>query len=65
MIARLRPQLAQVTGLSVFLNPVQDVRAGGRQSNSTYQYTLKSDNLADLRELGDAARRRDEAARRR
>ena len=49
VIARLRPQLAQVTGLSVFLNTVQDVRAGGRQSNSTYQYTLKSDNLADLR----------------
>jgi len=49
VIARLRPQLAQITGLSIFLNPVQDVRAGGRQSNSTYQYTLKSDSLADLR----------------
>jgi multidrug efflux pump len=49
VIARLRPQLAQVTGLQVFLNPVQDVRSGGRQSNSTYQYTLKSDNLVDLR----------------
>jgi len=49
VIARLRPQLAQVTGLGVFLNTVQDVRAGGRQSSSTYQYTLKSDNLADLR----------------
>ncbi|MGE4242686.1 efflux RND transporter permease subunit [Ramlibacter sp.] len=49
VIARLRPQLAQVTGISLFLNPVQDVRMGGRQSNSTYQYTLKSDNVADLR----------------
>jgi len=49
VIARLRPQLAQVTGLSVFLNSVQDVRSGGRASNSTYQYTLKSDNIADLR----------------
>jgi len=49
VIARLRPQLARVTGVSLFLNPVQDVRMGGRQSNSTYQYTLKSDNLADLR----------------
>jgi len=49
VIARLRPQLARVTGLSVFLNPVQDVRSGGRSSNSTYQYTLKSDNIADLR----------------
>jgi len=49
VIARLRPQLAQVTGLQVFLNPIQDVRSGGRQSNSTYQYSLKSDNIADLR----------------
>ena len=49
VITRLRPQLARVTGVSLFLNPVQDVRMGGRQTNSTYQYTLKSDNLADLR----------------
>ena len=48
VIARLRPQLAKVTGISLFLNPVQDLRMGGRQSNSTYQYTLKSDNQADL-----------------
>jgi multidrug efflux pump len=50
VIARLRPQLAQVTGVTLFLNTVQDVRMGGRQSNSTYQYTLKSDNIADLRQ---------------
>ncbi|AYQ29268.1 MULTISPECIES: efflux RND transporter permease subunit [unclassified Polaromonas] len=49
VITRLRPQLAQVTGVSLFLNTVQDLRGGGRQSNSTYQYTLKSDNAADLR----------------
>ncbi len=49
VITRLRPQLAQVTGVSLFLNTVQDLRGGGRQSNSTYQYTLKSDNVADLR----------------
>jgi multidrug efflux pump len=61
VIARLRPQLAQVTGVSLFLNPVQDLRMGGRQSNSTYQYTLKSDNIADLRlwatRLADAMKR--------
>ena len=49
VIARLRPQLARVTGVRLFLNPVQDLRGGGRQSNSTYQYTLKSDSTADLR----------------
>ncbi len=49
VIARLRPKLATVTGVSLFLNPVQDLRGGGRASNSTYQYTLKSDNIADLK----------------
>jgi multidrug efflux pump len=49
VITRLRPKLAQVTGVSLFLNPVQDLRMGGRQSNATYQYTLKSDNIADLK----------------
>jgi len=49
VISRLRPQLARVTGVSLFLNPVQDLRMGGRQSSSTYQYTLKSDNAADLK----------------
>jgi len=49
VIARLRPQLNQITGLRVFLNPVQDLRMGGRSSNSTYQYTLKADNMADLK----------------
>jgi multidrug efflux pump len=49
VIARLRPKLAQVTGVQLFLNPVQDLRMGGRQSNSTYQYTLKSDNRNDLK----------------
>ena len=50
VIARLRPQLQKVTGLSVFLNPVQDLRMGGRQSNSTYQYTLTSDSSVALKE---------------
>ncbi|HEX2546686.1 MAG TPA: efflux RND transporter permease subunit [Ramlibacter sp.] len=63
VIARLRPQLSRVTGVSLFLNPVQDLRMGGRQSNSTYQYTLKSDNEADLklwaRRLADAMKQQE------
>jgi multidrug efflux pump len=61
VIARLRPKLARVTGVTLFLNPVQDLRMGGRSSNSTYQYTLKSDNRADLKlwatRLADAMKR--------
>ena len=54
VIARLRPQLARVSGVSLFLNPVQDLRGGGRSSSSTYQYTLKSDNTADLKKWATA-----------
>jgi len=50
VIARLRPKLEAVEGISIFLNPVQDLRMGGRSSNSTYQYTLISDSSADLRQ---------------
>ncbi|WP_394760528.1 efflux RND transporter permease subunit [Phenylobacterium sp.] len=49
VIMRLRPQLAKVTGIQVFLFPQQDLRAGGRPSNATYQYTLKADNAKDLK----------------
>ena len=48
VIARLRGKLAQVPGARLFLQPVQDIRVGGRQSNALYQYTLQSDNLAEL-----------------
>jgi len=49
VVDRLRPRLGQVAGATLFLNPVQDVRTGGRQANAAYQYTLKSDNIGDLR----------------
>ncbi|MBS0525148.1 MAG: efflux RND transporter permease subunit [Proteobacteria bacterium] len=48
VIARLRPRLAQVPGANVFLQAVQDIRAGGRQGNAQFQFTLQSDSLADL-----------------
>jgi multidrug efflux pump len=49
VVTRLRPQLSRVTGANLFLNPVQDLRIGGRQSNATYQYTLQAQNLTELR----------------
>jgi multidrug efflux pump len=48
VIARLRPKLAQVPGGRLYLAAVQDLRAGGRQSNAQYQYTLQSENVQDL-----------------
>jgi multidrug efflux pump len=49
VIARLRPQLSQITGLRVTLNPVQEIRSSGRSTNATYEYTLKTDNQGDLK----------------
>ncbi len=46
--ARLRRNTANIAGLRVFFNPMQDVRVGGRQANSTYQYTLWDTNYAEL-----------------
>ena len=48
VLARLRPKLAQVPGGRLYLAAVQDLRAGGRQSNAQYQYTLQSENVQDL-----------------
>jgi len=53
VIARLRPKLARVRGVSLFLNPVQDLVIGGRQTNSTNQYVLEADTNAQLTAAGD------------
>jgi multidrug efflux pump len=49
VIARLRPQIARVPGAQMFLQAVQDIRAGARGGNSLYQYTLQADDLSLLR----------------
>jgi len=48
VITRLRPQLAKVPGATLYLQAVQDVRAGGRPTNAQYQYTLQGDDLETL-----------------
>jgi|HubBroStandDraft_1064217.scaffolds.fasta_scaffold05857_2 multidrug efflux pump len=48
VIARLRPKLNQVAGARLFLQSVQDIRVGGRQSNAQYQYTLQADSVTDI-----------------
>jgi multidrug efflux pump len=47
-IAGLRRKLSSVPGAPAFLQPVQDLRIGGRSSNAMYQYTLWGDNLTEL-----------------
>ncbi|HXO18649.1 MAG TPA: efflux RND transporter permease subunit, partial [Thermoanaerobaculia bacterium] len=48
IIARLRPKLGRLPGASLFLQPVQDLRVGGRSSGAQYQYTLEGDDSAEL-----------------
>ncbi|MGN6452161.1 MAG: efflux RND transporter permease subunit [Steroidobacteraceae bacterium] len=48
VISRLRPKLSQVAGARLFLQAAQDIRTGGRQSLSQYQYTLQADSIAEL-----------------
>ena len=48
VIARMRPKLAEIPGISVFMYASQDLRAGGRQSNSQYQFTLWSADIDEL-----------------
>ncbi len=52
VINRLRPKLNSVPGARVFLQPGQDLRIGGRQSNAQFQYTIQSDSVDDLVKWG-------------
>jgi len=49
VVARLRGKLSKEPGANLFLQPVQDIRIGGRASNAQYQFTLQADDLAELR----------------
>ncbi len=48
VIARLRAQAAKVPGISLFLQPVQDIRVGGRMTKALYQYALRDVDLDEL-----------------
>src|SRR6185312_592882 len=50
VIERLRDKLGGVSGARLFLQAAQDIRAGGRQGQGSYQYTLQSDTLDELNE---------------
>jgi multidrug efflux pump len=49
VVARLRVATARVPGARVFIVPVREIRIGGRQSSSEFQYTLLADDLDVLR----------------
>jgi HAE1 family hydrophobic/amphiphilic exporter-1 len=48
IIARLRPKLAKLEGVRLFMQAPQDINVGGRLSRTEYQYTLTDTNLDEL-----------------
>jgi multidrug efflux pump len=48
VVDRLRNKLNHVPGIRVFMRPAQDIRTGGRQSDSQYQFTLWSADIDQL-----------------
>ena len=57
VIARLRGKLGHEPGANLYLQPVQDIRVGGRSAAAQYQYTLQADTTADLRAWEPRVRR--------
>ncbi|ABF10454.1 efflux RND transporter permease subunit [Cupriavidus metallidurans] len=53
VVESLRKDVAGVPGLAVYFSPVQNLRLGGRQSKSRYQYTLQSVKPGQLQEFSD------------
>jgi len=60
IIARLRPKLDRISGISLYLQPVQDLQIENRVSRTQYQYTLED---ADPKELAEWAPKVVEALR--
>jgi multidrug efflux pump subunit AcrB len=50
VINRLRPKLAKIEGINLFLQASQDVNVGARLARTQYQYTLQDANLDELRQ---------------
>ena len=48
VIARLRGRLRAVAGAQLYLQSVQDIRTGGRQSNAQFQFTLQGSDPETL-----------------
>jgi len=53
VVESLRKDVSGVPGLQVYFSPVQNLRLGGRQSKSRYQYTLQSVRPGQLQEFSD------------
>lgn len=53
IIESLRRDVSVIPGVSVFINPIQNLRLGGRTSKSRYQYVMRSVRAEELRVSAD------------
>ncbi len=51
VIRRLQPELARVAGITLFMQPVQDITVEDRVSRTEFQYTLEDPNSDELYEF--------------
>ena len=49
IIERLQPQLDKIDGITLYLQPVQDLQIDSRLGRTQYQYTLEDANVDELR----------------
>ena len=52
IVDRLRPQVSEIPGAILYLQAFQDLRIGGRNTATEYQYTLMADDLKQLNYWG-------------
>ena len=48
IIDRLRPKLARIAGIRLFLQPAQDITVGGRIARGQFQYVMQDPDLHEL-----------------
>src|SRR6202008_160735 len=48
VMARITQQADHLTGVKLFMQPVQDINVGGRLTATLYQYTLTDVDLSEL-----------------
>ena len=53
IMEELRRDVRTIPGVNVFINPIQNLRLGGRTSKSRYQYVMRSVRAEELRGAAD------------
>jgi len=57
VVKRLRAKLSKEPGARLYMTPVQDLRIGARSSDSQFEYSIKADELSELRQWEPKLRR--------